>query len=228
MLKILSRDYGDNVRVVGLADGTASAEDPDGLPMSELLRLADASLPLAERMKCSQGLNDRAYYLDAEGWVRDGLAAAVRRCGAAAPCAGEAMAHMRFLLYAEAGGGLPPHVDLTRTDHRGRTSTHTFILYLTDCAAGGETVLLEAIAQPSGVVATVTPKKGRLFVFPHAHPHMAREVVAELVQAEGVGGLYRGALERVLRSAPQFAITLSAFDVLRQAAVDQGLLTIAG
>ena len=137
------------------------------------------SLPLAERMKCSQGLNDRAYYLDAEGWVRDGLAAAVRRCGAAAPCAGEAMAHMRFLLYAEAGGGLPPHVDLTRTDHRGRTSTHTFILYLTDCAAGGETVLLEAIAQPSGVVATVTPKKGRLFVFPHAHPHMAREVVAE-------------------------------------------------
>ena len=51
---------------------------------------------------------------------------------------------------------------------------------------------------------------------------------AELVQAEGVGGLYRGALERVLRSAPQFAITLSAFDMLRQAAVDQGLLTIAG
>ena len=40
-------------------------------------------------------------------------------------------------------------------------------------------MLLEAIAQPSGVVATVTPKKGRLFVFPHAHPHMAREVVAE-------------------------------------------------
>ena len=56
----------------------------------------------------------------------------------------------------------------------------------------------------------------------------AREVVSELVQAEGVGGLYRGALERVLRSAPQFAITLSAFDLLRQAAVDQGLLTIAG
>ena len=56
----------------------------------------------------------------------------------------------------------------------------------------------------------------------------AREVVAELVQAEGLGGLYRGALERVLRSAPQFAITLSAFDMLRQAAVDQGLLTIAG
>ena len=57
MLKILSRDYGDNVRVVGLADGTASAEDPDGLPMSELLRLADASLPLAELNASKLGAN---------------------------------------------------------------------------------------------------------------------------------------------------------------------------
>ena len=110
--------------------------------------------------------------------MRDGLAAAVRRCGAAAPCAGEAMAHMRFLLYAEAGGGLPPHVDLTRTDHRGRTSTHTFILYLTDCARRRDRA-------PRGDRAAVgrggdgDAKAGRLFVFPHAHPHMAREVVAE-------------------------------------------------
>jgi len=35
------------VRVVGLADGSGCAEDPDGLPMAELLRLVDASLPLA-------------------------------------------------------------------------------------------------------------------------------------------------------------------------------------
>ena len=48
MLKILHRDYGDNVRVVGLADGTASAEDPSGLPMRELLRLFEGALPLAE------------------------------------------------------------------------------------------------------------------------------------------------------------------------------------
>lgn len=48
MLKILHRDYGECVRVVGMADGTAAAEDPDGLPMEELLRLFHASLPLAE------------------------------------------------------------------------------------------------------------------------------------------------------------------------------------
>ena len=47
MLRILHRDYGDSVRVVGMADGSGCAEDPDGLPMAELLRLVDASLPLA-------------------------------------------------------------------------------------------------------------------------------------------------------------------------------------
>jgi len=47
MLKILDREYGANVRVVGLADGSACAEDPAGLPMGELLRLFDSSLPLS-------------------------------------------------------------------------------------------------------------------------------------------------------------------------------------
>ena len=42
------------------------------------------------------------------------------------------MPHMRFLHYSEVGGGLPPHVDLARTDELGRRSTHTFILYLWD------------------------------------------------------------------------------------------------
>jgi hypothetical protein len=53
----------------------------------------------------------------------------------------------------------------------------TFILYLTDCSAGGETVLLERLVQPS-VLATVTPRRGRLLVFPHACPHKAQPVVA--------------------------------------------------
>lgn len=35
------------VRVVGMADGSGSAEDPNGLPMGELLRLFKAGLPLA-------------------------------------------------------------------------------------------------------------------------------------------------------------------------------------
>lgn len=48
MIKILARDYGPRARVVGLADGTAVVEDPAGLDMTELLRLVDGSLPLAQ------------------------------------------------------------------------------------------------------------------------------------------------------------------------------------
>ena len=48
MLKILDRDYGENVRVVGMADGSGCAEDPDGLPMQDLLRLFGDGLPLAD------------------------------------------------------------------------------------------------------------------------------------------------------------------------------------
>jgi hypothetical protein len=39
--------YGDQVKVVGLADGGACLEDPDGLDAAELQRLVRASLPLA-------------------------------------------------------------------------------------------------------------------------------------------------------------------------------------
>lgn len=53
MLKILHRDYGDGVRVVGICDGTATAEDPDGIPMDELLRLVEGSLPL-DRLDASR------------------------------------------------------------------------------------------------------------------------------------------------------------------------------
>ena len=159
-----------------------------GVPEAVLSRLDAlfAALPVAARVKCSQGLSDRSYYNDAEGWVVDALRAAVHSVsgsvggsGGSAPCEGEAMTQMRFLRYAEAGGGLPPHVDLSRTRRDGRTSRCTFILYLTDCAHGGETVLLERLAQPSHVHAAVTPARGRLLIFPHLCPHLAREVVAE-------------------------------------------------
>jgi len=48
MLKIMHREYGDDVKVVGLADGTASLEDPEGLNMEELLRLFYESKPLID------------------------------------------------------------------------------------------------------------------------------------------------------------------------------------
>ena len=46
MLKILDREYPDTARVVGMADGTGCAEDPEGLPMPELLRLFELGLPI--------------------------------------------------------------------------------------------------------------------------------------------------------------------------------------
>jgi len=68
MIKILHRDYGSNVRVVGLADGTASAEDPDGLPIDELLRLFHGSLPLSSLDVTKLGTNGSLLLADsAEG-----------------------------------------------------------------------------------------------------------------------------------------------------------------
>ncbi|KAE8907792.1 hypothetical protein PF003_g8239 [Phytophthora fragariae] len=47
VIKILHREYGSNLRVVGICDGTGVVEDPQGLDMGELLRLVDESLPLS-------------------------------------------------------------------------------------------------------------------------------------------------------------------------------------
>jgi len=47
-IKILVREYGSNCKIVGIADHSGCAEDPDGLDHDELLRLVNASLPIAE------------------------------------------------------------------------------------------------------------------------------------------------------------------------------------
>lgn len=47
-IKILFREYGDRVRVVGIADGSGVAEDPDGLDRDALLGLVAASAPIAQ------------------------------------------------------------------------------------------------------------------------------------------------------------------------------------
>lgn len=84
------------------------------------------------------------------------------------------LSHLRFLHYAHSGSSLPPHVDLNRYDKRyKKRSTHTFILYLSDCTSGGETILLEDVAGEgrNNILAKVQPKKGRLLLFPHMCPH---------------------------------------------------------
>ena len=57
----------------------------------------------------------------------------------------QALPHMRFLRYSSLGACSPPHVDLSRKTADGRCSTHTFLLYLTDCEYGGETRLLNSV-----------------------------------------------------------------------------------
>lgn len=46
LLKILFREYGDNCKVVGIADGFGVAEDPNGLNSTELMRLVKWSVPI--------------------------------------------------------------------------------------------------------------------------------------------------------------------------------------
>jgi len=55
MLKILHREYGTNARVVGLADGTASLEDPDGIDWDEMLRMFHEVVPLSGFNKSKLG-----------------------------------------------------------------------------------------------------------------------------------------------------------------------------
>lgn len=54
-LKILYREYGENARVVGIADGTGCAEDPNGLNWEELLRLVNQNLPIDKFDKTKLG-----------------------------------------------------------------------------------------------------------------------------------------------------------------------------
>mmetsp|Transcript_22992 Transcript_22992/g.42313 ORF Transcript_22992/g.42313 Transcript_22992/m.42313 type:complete len:755 (-) Transcript_22992:77-2341(-) len=142
-------------------------------------------LPLAPREKASP--TDRAYFMDLDGWVTRCMNFAI---ASATGGAGEVLRHMRFLHYSRPGGSLPPHVDLPRVEPSGRRSTHTFLLYLTDCWEGGETMLLEglagdeALAHAGGVaagerssLAAVIPRRGRLLLMPHACPHSAAKTV---------------------------------------------------
>ncbi|CAE6972459.1 ASB2, partial [Symbiodinium sp. CCMP2456] len=140
------------------------------------------SLPVAARTKsCS---SDRSYYCDSEGWIQEAfksafLAAQEKHRALVDLELEVTMPHMRFLHYADVGGGLPPHLDLVRTDEKGRRSTHTFILYLSDCSGGGgETVLLHHMEDNAeAVLVAVEPRRGRLLLFPHLCPHLARPTV---------------------------------------------------
>ncbi len=46
-IRILNRDYGENAKIIGIADGSGCGEDPDGLDHQELLRLFREGLPIS-------------------------------------------------------------------------------------------------------------------------------------------------------------------------------------
>lgn len=72
IIKILIRDYGNNAKIVGIADHSGCAEDPNGLAHDELIRLVNGDFPIEnfERSKLSldgcvhdastkEGINER-------------------------------------------------------------------------------------------------------------------------------------------------------------------------
>ncbi|KAL9191366.1 hypothetical protein ACHAXT_001072 [Thalassiosira profunda] len=69
-LKILHREYGDNAKVVGIADGTGCAEDPHGLNWEELLRLVDNNLPIDHFDESKLGETGAVYKVDTEEGVK--------------------------------------------------------------------------------------------------------------------------------------------------------------
>ena len=99
--------------------------------------------------------------------------------------------YQRFLEYDRLGGHMDPHTDGTKVcDYTRVTSTHTLLLYLTDCQEGGETLLLSNRVKDAspvrasqedgkhrGILFATKPRRGRLLLFPHATLHAGAPVV---------------------------------------------------
>jgi glutamate dehydrogenase len=70
LLRILFRDYGSNVKVVGIADGSGCAEDPEGISHDELLRLFQAGAPIGELDRSSLSEEGALHLADTEHGAR--------------------------------------------------------------------------------------------------------------------------------------------------------------
>jgi hypothetical protein len=157
--------------------------------------------PQHGRAMQSTNASRRSHYCDTEGWLCAALVQALQQTRKDhhidLPSLQRVFTHVRFVSYGDASY-LAPHKDFPVLDRlSGRTSTHTFILYLTTCTQGGDTVLLDHLAKSNykliesnklSMRNAVQPVRGRLFVFPHACPHAGRQV------AEGTKLILRGDL----------------------------------
>lgn len=176
-------------RLVAVERISQSAQHPgagsytiDGILSEETIqRLVSLwkSLPVAEGKKKAGSCSERRYYCNIEEHVTSILYAAVTSVSSGSEDV-IFLPFMRFLCYNETGAVLAPHVDLCREDYdSGKKSTHTFILYLTDCVEGGATSLLASLSGDGRhqKLAVVRPVRGRLLLFPHACPHEGEEVI---------------------------------------------------
>ena len=175
-------------------DDGGAAESPPGSVRAKGGGGGDSADGVGEKSDKSAYRPSRHYFCDAEGAVRamlEGCVEAARAAlgvgssstspiegGASPPPPSSVFQNIRFLHYERAGGVLPPHVDLCRVDEAsGLRSTHTFILYLTDCENGGGTALLKQLRDPR-VIVVAQPRRGRALIFPHLCPHSGLEVVS--------------------------------------------------
>ena len=69
-VKILIREYGENVKVVGVADHSGCAEDPDGLNHDELLRLFNENLCISHFSESALHANGVLHKVDTEDGVK--------------------------------------------------------------------------------------------------------------------------------------------------------------
>ena len=68
-IKILIREYAENVKIVGIADGSGAATDPKGLCHQELLRLVDEGLGIAHFNHLQLGPDGEVSALDSESAI---------------------------------------------------------------------------------------------------------------------------------------------------------------
>jgi len=69
-IKILIREYGDNARIVGIADGSGCAEDPDGLDHAGLLRLVEEEAVISNFDPSLLGPRGKLWTVDTEEGVK--------------------------------------------------------------------------------------------------------------------------------------------------------------
>lgn len=69
-INILIREYGDNVKIVGVADHAGCAEDPEGLNHEELLRLFHEGLNISNFDRSKLGSNGVLHTVDTEEGVK--------------------------------------------------------------------------------------------------------------------------------------------------------------